>query len=125
MKVDRGEGRATRRGAIPHLATYIKNEPVQQVKSARFLGLHLGSKLKWKTVKERGQLKVRFCKMFWILRVKNRLSLANKKLFYVTVVRPSSLVGRMVFHWRAQQRINIETIQIFQNTVLRKIAVAS
>lgn len=101
--------------------THIKNEPVVQEESARYLGVHLDSKLNWKThiMKKREQLQIRFRTLFWMLRAKSRLSIKNKRLLYLMILRPMWMYGIPL--WGSAACSNIEIIQRFQNKVLRKI----
>jgi len=70
-------------------------------------------------VKKREQLKLRFREMFWMLRANSRLSLENKRLLYIMILRPIWTYGIPL--WGAAATSNINIIQRFQNGVLRKI----
>ena len=107
----------------PHdyVPTTINYEPVQQAESARYLGVHLDHKLNWKThiQKKREQLKLRFRELHWMLRAKSHLSLTNKRLLYIMVLRP--IWTYAIPLWGSAASSNIQIIQRMENIILRKI----
>lgn len=104
-----------------YIPTTINNEPVKLAENTRYLGLHLDSKLNWRThiQKKREQLKLRFRAMYWMLRAKSHLSLSNKRLLYVMILRPIWTYGIPL--WGSAANSNIQIIQRLENIILRKI----
>lgn len=70
-------------------------------------------------MKKREELKIRFRALFWLLRAKSRLSLANKRLLYVTILRPIWMFGIPL--WSSAANSNIQILQRFPNTILPRI----
>ena len=76
--------------SAPYEPIAIGDTVVQKEESARYLGIHLDSKLNWRThiSKKRVELKLRFRALHWMLRAKSKLSLGNKRLLYQMLLRP-------------------------------------
>ena len=106
-------------------ATYepvsIGGTDIQKKESARYLGIHLDDKLNWRShiSKKREELKLQFRALHWMLRAKSQLSLNNKRLLYLMLLRPIWTYGAPL--WGSAAASNIEILQRFQNLVLRKI----
>ena len=67
IKINAGKtGLSTSSSQLYNNPTIINDEPVQLAESARYLGVHLDSKLNWRThiQKKREQLKLRFREMY-------------------------------------------------------------
>lgn len=64
--------------------------PVPQAESAKYLGLHLDSKLNWKhhVKKQTKLIKVKVRVMNWLIGYKLQLNLYSKRYIYQTIVRP-------------------------------------
>lgn len=105
----------------PITPTIIDGTVIPHGSHAKYLGLTLDSKLLWRThvTLKRDELNARFRTMFWMFRHTNRLSLANRRLLYQTVIRPVWTYGIQL--WGSTATTNYNVIQTFQNKVLRKI----
>jgi len=57
--------------------------------------------------------------MFWLMRAKNKISLANKRLLYVAILRPIWTYASPI--WDCAADSNLRILQRFQNLVLRRI----
>lgn len=88
---------------------------------AKYLGLTLDSKLNWRThiLKKREELKIRFRDLFWMFQASNKLSLSNKRLLYVTILRPLWSYAAPI--WGIAAKANINILQRQQNLILRRI----
>jgi hypothetical protein len=88
---------------------------------AKYLGLTLDSKLRWKAhiKKKRTELGIRYKKYYWLLGRNSQLSLYNKLLIYNQVLKPIWLYGIQL--WGCSKDCNIKIIQTFQNKVLRNM----
>ena len=104
-----------------YVTTQMGNDLIQQANSSCYLGVHLDSKLTWKIhiQKKRDQLKLRLRQMFWMLRSRSHISIENKRLLYISILRPIWEYATPL--WGSAADSNIEIIQRFQNNVLRKI----
>lgn len=107
----------------PHLSvpTYINGEEIPTQNHAKYLGLHIDSKLMWKThiLKKCEEVKARLRSLFWLLRAQSKLSLNNKRLLYITVIRPIWSYGGPI--WGCTADTNLLIVQRLQNLILRKI----
>lgn len=101
--------------------TYIDGTPVTRADSAKYLGMHLDSKLNWRRhlTKKRDDLNAKFRSLFWLCSANSRLTLSNKRLLYLTVLRPVWTYGIQL--WACAADSNLQIIQRFQNKVLRKM----
>ena len=74
----------------------------------------------WRThiSKKREELKIRVRQMFWLLRAKNKISMDNKRLLYISIIRPIWSYAAVV--WSCASDSNILMLQRFQNSILRK-----
>ena len=57
---------------------------------AKYLGMYLDSRLNWKhhVRKKRAEMDIKLRKMYWLLGWNSKLSLYNKRLVYVTILKP-------------------------------------
>jgi hypothetical protein len=64
--------------------------PVLPLEDAKYLRLHLDSRLTWHKhiFAKWKQLEVAITKMYWLLRRKSKLSTSNKLLIYKTILKP-------------------------------------
>lgn len=101
--------------------TLIGERPVPLTTSVKYLGIHLDSRLTWQKhiASKREALKIRFRELYWLLHARNHLSLYNKRLLYVTVLRPLWTYGIPIWGYAAPS--NIQRLQAQQNIILRKI----
>lgn len=58
----------------------LNGEVLEKANHAKYLGVYLDKRLTWKThiIKKRYELNIRFRRMYWLFRARNKLSLANK-----------------------------------------------
>lgn len=89
---------------------------------AKYLGIHLDSRLTWRKhiTAKREEIKIRFRNQFWLLRARNKLSLENKRLVYITVIRPVWTYAAPI--WDCSAISNLQILQRVQNNILRKIS---
>lgn len=102
----------------------INNSQLPQVTEVKYLGIHIDSKLTWKTHiwTKRQQLNLKTNKLNWLLGSKSKLSLENKLLLYKVILKPVWTYGLQL--WGSASNSNIEIIQRYQSKLLRKIAQA-
>jgi hypothetical protein len=100
---------------------YINNQIIPHSNVAKYLGITLDTKLRWKhhIKKKREELNVRYQKMYWMMGRSSSLSVKNKILIYKQVLRPIWTYGFQL--WGCACQTNNAIIQRFQNKVLRDI----
>lgn len=103
---------------------YIDQNIVPYANSAKYLGMTLDAKLRWKehVKKKREQLGIQLKKMHWLIGRKSELSVHNKLVLYKQVLKPVWLYGIQL--WGCTKKSNIKIIQTFQNKVLRNLVKA-
>lgn len=110
--------------------TYKKNKEISLeingqfipfVNEAKYLGMNLDTKLRWKThiKKKREELEIKRRKLSWLIDRKSQMTIENKLLIYKQILRPVWLYGAQL--WGCSKQSNINIIQRFQNKVLREI----
>lgn len=106
---------------IEHRPVFINNQVVPYENTAKYLGMTLDAKLRWKPHVKRKQqeLKLKYRKMYWLLGRCSSLSVYNKLLLYRQVLKPVWTYGIQLWGCASQSNKNI--IQRFQNKVLRGI----
>ena len=99
----------------------INGKIIPFVNTAKYLGLTLDTKLRWKEhIKIKvSQLNITYKKMQWMMGRKSNLSIHNKLLLYKQIVKPIWTYGIQL--WGCSKISNINLIQKFQNKVLRDI----
>lgn len=99
----------------------INNKQIPQTKTAKYLGMHLDSRLTWKIHiwNKRKQLGYKLSKMYWLLNRKSKLSLDNKVLLYKSMIKPIWTYGIQL--WGSTANSNIEILERFQSKLLRII----
>lgn len=99
----------------------INSLPIPYANTAKYLGMTLDAKLKWKehVKKKKQELNLKFRKMYWLLGRQSQLSIHNKLLLYKQVLKPIWTYGIQL--WGCAKKSNINIIQTFQNKVLRCI----
>ncbi len=104
-----------------YIPTTISSEPVPHANSARYLGLHLDSKLNWQEhiANKRKMLDLLKKDYYWLIRPRSNLSLANKRRIYKTIFQPAWSYGAEI--WGTAAPSNINRIQVVQNGFLRLI----
>ncbi|KAI5726243.1 hypothetical protein M8J77_025720 [Diaphorina citri] len=109
----------TRTTTCPPVA--MNNQLLPQNDKVRYLGIHLDRKLTWNhhITTKRQQLKLKHCKMFWLLGPKSKLSIENKILLYKMILKPVWTYG--IELWGCAKPSNINIIQRFQSKTLRSM----
>ena len=100
---------------------YINGAAIPHVNEAKYLGLTLDAKLRWKchVKKKKAELGFKYSKYYWLLGRNSQLSLENKLLIYNQVFKPVWLYGIQL--WGCAKDSSIKVIQTFQNKVLRNV----
>lgn len=106
---------------IQYIPVYINEKVIPHANTAKYLGMTLDVKLKWKAhvKKKREELGIKFKKMYWLLGRGSRLSIYNKILLYKQLLKPVWTYGIQL--WGCTKPSNVQIIQRFQNKVLRNI----
>ena len=106
---------------IEYKPVYLNNQIIPHSNTAKYLGMTLDSKLRWKAhVKiKREELGLKYNKMYWIIGRNSSLSTYNKILIYKQILKPVWTYGIQL--WGCTKSSNIDIIQRFQNKVLRNI----
>lgn len=100
----------------------LNHIPIPTKSEVKYLGLHLDSKLTWKTHinAKRCQLNLKVKKMYWLLKRNSQLSLENKITIYKSILRPVWTYG--IELWGCSKPSNTKILQTFQSKTLRMIA---
>ena len=98
---------------------YINGVVVPYENTAKYLGMTLDTKLRWKehVKKKKTELDLKFSNYQWLLGKQSQLAIHNKILIYNQILKPVWLYGCQL--WGCTKDSNIHTIQTFQNKVLR------
>ncbi|KAM0731249.1 putative RNA-directed DNA polymerase from transposon X-element [Formica fusca] len=107
-----------------HLSILINELTIPYANTAKYLGMTLDAKLKWKEhiKKKKEELNIKYRKLYWLLGRNSELSVQNKILIYKQILKPAWTYGIQI--WGCTKKTNIEIIQTFQNKVLRGIVKA-
>ena len=99
----------------------LNNNTIPCKETAKYLGLNLDAKLKWKVhvKKKTEESKLKYKNMYWLLRRNSQLSIRNKVLVYKQVLKPVWTYGLQL--WGCTKESNYACLQRFQNRVLRNI----
>lgn len=105
-----------------HSPLTLNGTPVPHVMRAKYLGLIMDSKLKWREhiLKKREQIRLKNRQMLWLLGRRSKLRLNNKILLYKSMIRPIWAYGCQL--WACAAKSNIHQIEVSQNLILRQIA---
>lgn len=100
----------------------LNHFPIPTKSEVKYLGLHLDTKLTWKTHinAKRCQLNLKVKKMYWLLKRNSQLSLENKITIYKSILRPVWTYG--IELWGCSKPSNTKILQTFQSKTLRMIA---
>lgn len=106
---------------VETLPVILNNLTVPYANQAKYLGMNLDAKLKWKVhVKKKAQeLQLKYRKMYWLMGRNSQLSTHNKLMLYNQVLKPIWKYGIQL--WGCTKASNLNVIQRFQNKVLRGI----
>lgn len=97
------------------------NTPIPLSNVAKYLGITLDTKLKWK---HHIKLKKKECnfkvyRLNWLLGKKSSLSLDNKLLLYKQIIRPTWAYGCQI--WGCAPKTSLKSLQSMQSKILRKL----
>lgn len=111
-----------RKGICPPVD--INGVLLPQEKEAKYLGMHLDSKLNWKKhiFTKRLALGLKLRSMSWLLNKKSQLSMYNKITLYKCILKPIWTYGIQL--WGTAANSNTEILQRFQSKILRMICSA-
>jgi hypothetical protein len=105
---------------VEHKPIYINHHAVPYKNTAKYLGMMLDTKLRWKLhIKKKQELNLKYRKMYWLMGRYSALSVCNKLMLYQQVLKPVWTYGIQLWGCTSQSNRNI--IQRFQNRVLRGI----
>lgn len=106
---------------VNNLPIYINSVQIPYANEAKYLGMTLDAKLKWKphVKKKRDELEIRLREMYWLLGRYSKLNIYNKLLLYKQVLKPSWTYG--IELWGCTKPSNMTLLQTFQNKTLRAI----
>ena len=109
---------------VQPLPIRINNEIISHANTAKYLGMTLDTKLRWKEhVKiKRKELDIKYRKMYWLIGKRSELNTSNKLLLYRQILKPVWTYGIQL--WGCTKKTNVKIIQTFQNKVLRRIVAA-
>jgi len=87
--------------------------------SAKYLGMNLDAKVKWNehTKIKKTELGIRYRQLYWLMGRNSKVSIYNKMLLYNQVLKPIWVYGIQL--WGCAAQCHIDSIQRFQNKVLR------
>lgn len=103
------------------LHTYLNGVQVPQAESAKYLGLHLDSRLNWKhhVRQKTEQIRMKQRQMYWLIGHHSKLSLYCKRLVYQSIFKPIWMYGAQL--WGCTHKSNRDMIQRSQNKFLRMV----
>jgi hypothetical protein len=106
---------------VNNMTININSQKIQYASTAKYLGMTLDTKLKWKehVKKKKEELNIKFRKMNWLLGRHSELTIHNKLLLYRQILKPVWTYGIQL--WGCTKKSNAQMIQTFQNKVLRCI----
>lgn len=111
----------TLRKVDSNYCVYLNDTPVPQADSAKYLGMHLDSRLTWRIHVEKkvAQIKLKTRQLYWLIGRRSQLDLYCKLLLYKQIIRPIWTYGIQI--WGCTAKSNREKIQARQNLILRAI----
>lgn len=107
-----------------YIPVTLNQQIIPQKDSAKYLGMHLDSRLNWKhhVRQKKLQIKQKMHKLYWLVGRHSELDLTSKRLLYVSIVKPIWIYGIQL--WGCASKSNIEIIQRCQSIALRTIVAA-
>lgn len=93
----------------------LNQSPIPQKDSAKYLGMHLDSRLNWKNhvYQKKRQIKEKMRKLYWLIGFRSELTIDKKRLLYVAIIKPIWIYGIQL--WGCTNKSNIDVIQRCQN----------
>ena len=109
------------KSAHVHLLVILNNKQIPYSNSAKYLGITLDAKLRWRAhvTKKREELEIKYKKMYWLIGGNANLQLHNKLFIYRQVLKPVWTYGIQL--WGCSKQSNKDIIQRFHNKVLRNV----
>lgn len=106
---------------INHIPVTINQNEVPYANTAKYLGMTLDAKLRWKehVKKKKTESEIKYRKMYWLIGKDSPLSIYNKLLLYKQSLKPIWTYGIQL--WGCTKKSNADIVQRFQNKVLRNI----
>ena len=100
---------------------YLNGTPVPQSETAKYLGLHLDSRLNWRHhVRQKAlQISEKLRQMYWIVGRNAKTTLESKVLIYNSIIKPIWTYAIQL--WGCTKSLNRLVIQHSQNKFLRCI----
>jgi hypothetical protein len=100
---------------------HINNAVIPQSPTAKYLGLHLDSRLTWAQhlAKKRKHVDLKVKDLYWVIRRKSPASLESKVLLYKTIIKPVWTYG--IELWGCASKSHITKMQRSQSKILRMI----
>lgn len=113
----------TLRKSVYH-PVWLDQQIILQHDSAKYLGMHLDSRLNWNhhVRQKKLQMKLKLRKLYWLIGRHSELNLTCKRLLYVAIIQ--SIWTYEIQVWGCASKSNIEIIQCCQNIALRTIVAA-
>ena len=110
--------------SIRNLPLTFCNTIIKMSNIAKYLGLNLDTKLKWKEhIKiKRDECKYKISRLGWLIGRRSKLNIDNKLLLYKQIIRLTWAYGAQIWGCAAPTHLNV--IQRVQNSVLRSIVKA-
>jgi hypothetical protein len=102
-------------------AGHISNAVIPQSPTAKYLGLHLDSRLTWAQhlAKKRKQTDLKVKDLYWVIRRKSPASLESKVLLYKIIIKPIWTYG--IELWGCASKSHIAKMQQSQSKILQMI----
>jgi hypothetical protein len=107
-----------------NIQVVLNQSPIPQKHSAKYLGMHLDSRLNWKhhVCQKKIQIKEKMRKHYWLVGPHSELTIENKRLLYIAIIKSIWIYGIQL--WSCVSKSNIDVIQRCQNIALRIITTA-
>ena len=101
-------------------SVHLNSNIIPYGNSVKYLGLHLDSRLTWKTHigKKRNELNIKYKKLYWLLGKNSQLALKTKVLLYKSMVVWLSNLGSS----QLTNQSNLSKIQRAQSKILKGIS---
>lgn len=104
---------------------YIDGQKIPHSDTAKYLGIHLDTRLTWKhhirkkAEQIRHKIRHKIRQMHWLIGRKSKLELYHKRLLYVMILRPIWTYGIQI--WGSTSDTNCMIVQRLQNVIIRTI----
>lgn len=104
---------------LDYFPLHLNGKTIPHANEAKYLGMTLDAKLRWKAhvKKKKAELVLKFRKMYWLMGRHSKMSIQNKLTLYNQVLKPVWTYGVQL--WGCTAQSNRDSIQRFQNNVLR------